>query len=258
MVDHGHGSKYARKKEEAVAALLTQPTIEEAARAAGIGTQTLIRWMKVPDFQVAYREARHAAVSQSNAQLQQFCSAAAMTLFKIMMDPKAPASARLRAADHILDHANQALESEDNKVRFAALEQAARQALESEEKARSEDRERSMLYWMAKFPDLMDDVPGKPEHCATSPSNENYKAWICEMPCTRCGVEGRSEAVHTGADVGKKESDYSCIPLCSNCHTDGQGAYHLVGEAIFERRFGVCCAQIVARLNREWKERQAA
>ncbi len=44
----GHGSKFGRKKEEAIAALLTQRNLEEAARAAGVGRQTLIRWLKIP------------------------------------------------------------------------------------------------------------------------------------------------------------------------------------------------------------------
>ena len=42
----GHGSKFGRKKEAAIAALLTQRNIEEAARVAGIGTQTLHRWLR--------------------------------------------------------------------------------------------------------------------------------------------------------------------------------------------------------------------
>jgi transposase-like protein len=54
----GHGAKFGRKKEEAIAAPLTQRNIEEAARTAGIGTQTLLRWLKVPEFEIAYREAR--------------------------------------------------------------------------------------------------------------------------------------------------------------------------------------------------------
>jgi len=53
----GHGAKFGRKKEEAIAALLTQRNIEEAARTAGVGTQTLLRWLKVPEFETAYREA---------------------------------------------------------------------------------------------------------------------------------------------------------------------------------------------------------
>ncbi len=121
----GHGSKFGRKKEAAIVALLTQRNLEEAARAAGIGTQTLIRWLKVPEFQAAYREARWAAVSQSNARLQQASGAAVSTLLKIMVDANAPASSRVRAADRVLDRAKQAIEIEDIEVRLATLEQAA-------------------------------------------------------------------------------------------------------------------------------------
>jgi hypothetical protein len=121
----GHGAKFGRKKEEAIVALLTQRNVEEAARVTGIGTQTLIRWLKVPEFQDAWREARRAALSQSAARLQQASSAAVSTLVKIMIDPNAPASTRVRAADRVLDHAKHALENEDIEVRVAALEQAA-------------------------------------------------------------------------------------------------------------------------------------
>ncbi len=124
----GHGSKFSRKKEEAVTALLTQRNVEEAARVAGIGTQTLIRWLKLPEFQSVYREARRAASSQSYARLQQASSAAVSTLLKIMVDANAPASTRVRAADRVLEHARQAIESEDIELRVAALEQAAERA----------------------------------------------------------------------------------------------------------------------------------
>ncbi len=121
----GHGSKFGRKKEEAIAALLTQRNVEEAARVAGIGTQTLHRWLKLPEFQAAYLEARRAAVSQANARLQQGSSAAVSTLLKIMVDLSAPAAARVRAADRILERAKQAIEIEDIEVRLTALERSA-------------------------------------------------------------------------------------------------------------------------------------
>jgi hypothetical protein len=120
----GHGSQFGRKKEAAIEALLTQRNVEEAARVAGIGKQTLIRWLKLPEFQADYREARRSVVSQTNARLQQASGAAASTLLKIMVDVSAAASARVRAADSVLDRAKQALESEDILVRLAALEQA--------------------------------------------------------------------------------------------------------------------------------------
>ncbi len=90
----GHGTKFGRKKEEAVAALLTQRNIEEAAKATGIAPNTLLKWIKEPEFQAAYREARRAAFGQAVARLQQGTSAAATTLLKTMIDPNTPASVR--------------------------------------------------------------------------------------------------------------------------------------------------------------------
>jgi transposase-like protein len=124
----GPGSKFTRKKEEAIAALLTQRNVEEAARAAGIGTQTLLRWLKVPEFQTAYREARRAAFSQSIARLQQATSAAVSTLLKVMVDPSTPPSARVRAADSVLDHSAKSIEIEDIEARVSELERAAADA----------------------------------------------------------------------------------------------------------------------------------
>jgi len=122
----GHGSKFGRKKEEAIIALLTQRNVEEAARSIGIAPKTLMRWMKEPEFAVSYRAARREAYSQSIARLQQAASAAASTLLKLMVDPSSPVSCRLRAADSILGHASKAIEIEDIEARVAALEQAAK------------------------------------------------------------------------------------------------------------------------------------
>ena len=60
-----------RHSHEHLAALLTQKNIEEAARSIGIGHATLLRWLKEPEFDGAYREARRAAFRQSVARLQQ-------------------------------------------------------------------------------------------------------------------------------------------------------------------------------------------
>ena len=118
------GSILGRKQEDAIAALLTQRNIEEAARTAGIGPRTLLRWLKIPEFKNAYREARRDAFGQAIARLQQGTSAAATTLLKVMIDPSAPASVRVRAADSVLNHAAKAIEIEDIEARVTALEQA--------------------------------------------------------------------------------------------------------------------------------------
>src|SRR5215469_11792656 len=87
----GHGTQFGRKKEAAIAALLTHRNIEEAAQSVGVSGVTLIKWMKVPEFDQAYREARRDAFRQSVAHLQQASGAAVTTLLKIMVDPGAPA-----------------------------------------------------------------------------------------------------------------------------------------------------------------------
>ena len=126
----GHGAKFSRKMKEAVAALLTQRNIEEAARSIGVSTASLMRWQKLPEFQIAFREARRAALGQAVARLQQGTSAAATTLLKTMIDPNTPASVRVRAAEAIFNHSAKAIEIEDIEARVAELERT----MQSEQK----------------------------------------------------------------------------------------------------------------------------
>ena len=121
----GHGEKFGRKKEEAIAALLTLRNTDEAARAIGIDPSTLLRWMKLPEFDAAFREAKRAAFSQAIARLHQMSSAAVTTLGKVMVDPSTPPATKVRAADSILGHTAKAIEIEDIETRVTALEQAA-------------------------------------------------------------------------------------------------------------------------------------
>ncbi len=124
----GHGAKFGRKLEEAVAAMLTQRNLEEAARSIGVGAATLLRWQKEPEFQKAFLEARRHAYSQSIARLQQGTTAAATTLLKTMIDPGTPASVRVRAAEAIFNHAAKAIEIEDVEARVTVLELASEQS----------------------------------------------------------------------------------------------------------------------------------
>lgn len=124
----GHGSKFGRKREDAIAALLTNRSTEEAARAISVSTKTLLRWLKEPEFQAAYREAKRASYGQSVARMHHLASAAVTTLGRVMLDASAPASTRVRAADSILGHTSKAIELEDIEARVAELERAAETA----------------------------------------------------------------------------------------------------------------------------------
>src|SRR5580704_19466289 len=114
--------KFGRKKEEAIVALLSQRSVDDAARVANVTPRTLYRWMKEPEFDAAYREARRAAFGQSVARLQQASGAAVSTILKLMLDPNVPASTRARCADSVLGHTAKALELEDIEARLSALE----------------------------------------------------------------------------------------------------------------------------------------
>src|SRR6185437_6065146 len=109
----GHGTKFGRKKEEAIVALLTTRTTEEAAAKINVSAKTLLRWLKEPEFATAYRDAKRYAYGQSIARMHHLSSAAVSTLGKVMLDPNSPAATRVRAADSILNHTSKAVEIED-------------------------------------------------------------------------------------------------------------------------------------------------
>jgi hypothetical protein len=115
-------AKLGCKKEEAIVALLSHRTIEDAARACNKRPRTLFRWLNEPDFRAAYQQARRIAFSQSVARLQQASSAAVSTLLKVMLDPASSASARVGAAKAVLDHTAKGIEIEDLEERLAAIE----------------------------------------------------------------------------------------------------------------------------------------
>lgn len=49
-----------------------------------------------------------------------------------------------------------------------------------------------------------------------------------------------------------KASDYSCIPLCSDCHQFAPASYHR-DRAAFLRRWKLDIPSLVARLNALWR-----
>jgi transposase-like protein len=98
--------------ELAIAALLSHRSVEDAARAVGVNTNTLLRWMKEPEFRTMYDEARRLVFSQSLGRLQEASGAAVTTTLKIMLDTNAPAGIRLRAAEIVLEQAAKAAELE--------------------------------------------------------------------------------------------------------------------------------------------------
>jgi hypothetical protein len=65
------GGKRPQREELALAALLTEPSIAAAAKAAGISESTLLRWMQDPTFRDRLRAARRSVVEDAVGRLQQ-------------------------------------------------------------------------------------------------------------------------------------------------------------------------------------------
>ena len=78
------GAKLNRSQERAIAALLTSPSVAEAARAAGVSQRSLFGWMKRPEFNRQYREARRQVIEHAVTLLQQATTKAAETLNRSM------------------------------------------------------------------------------------------------------------------------------------------------------------------------------
>ncbi len=120
----GHGEKLSRKMELAVAALLTHPTIPEAAKHTGVSEKTLWRWLRIREFKEAYREARREAVGRAVGQVQAAMAEGVEALRSVINDPQSGASARVSAARAVLDMGLKATEVEDLEARISAIENA--------------------------------------------------------------------------------------------------------------------------------------
>ena len=108
----GHGEKLTGQQEAAIAALLTESSIAAAALKTKIGAATLQRWLKLPAFDRAYRDARRQLVRDAVARLQGAVGEAVDTLRTIAKDGKKEAD-RVRAAVALLDHAFRGIEPPD-------------------------------------------------------------------------------------------------------------------------------------------------
>jgi transposase-like protein len=116
----GHGEKLSRKKNAAIAALLTQPTITAAAKDVGIDESTLRRWLKEPTFKREFRAAREDVVETAVGRLQQ-CAGKAVEALERNLASGHPAH-EIRAALGILGHAIEAIELLDLVERVGELE----------------------------------------------------------------------------------------------------------------------------------------
>jgi uncharacterized protein with ATP-grasp and redox domains len=118
-------------QHNALYALLTEPTIRQAAKAADVSERQVYRWLKTPAFADEYRAVRRAAMQQAIARLQQFSGHAAATLVQLMAVSN-PAAVRLAAAAKVLEFGIKGTEIEDLRDEIERLYALVREQMTDE------------------------------------------------------------------------------------------------------------------------------
>lgn len=130
-------TKLDRKQEVVIAALLSETSHAAAATKAGVSEATLQRWLRLPAFQTAYRQARRSIVEVAIGRLQQAASKAVDTLER-NLNCGNPGN-EIRAAQVILDNAVKAIELLDCVERIEELERIVLNPRLSESEADGEE-----------------------------------------------------------------------------------------------------------------------
>lgn len=116
--------KLPGRQEKALSALLSNPSVREAAKASGMAERTLFRYLRDPTFSERVREARRGLMDNLQTRLQAKAEGAAKILSDIAEDEGKPASVRVAAARIIIESALKSHEQTELIERLNALEQA--------------------------------------------------------------------------------------------------------------------------------------
>ena len=112
------------RRDRLIAALLTAPTHEAAAAAAGVDPSTLRRYLRTPGFVRAYRAARRRLVEAAVGRLQQVAGKAVDALERNLTCGR-PGD-EIRAAVAVLEHCQKGMELLDLADRLREVEAALR------------------------------------------------------------------------------------------------------------------------------------
>jgi hypothetical protein len=134
----GHGQKLGRKRELAVAALLSCSGVEEAAAQCGVSYRTLKTWLDLPEFVEAYRRQRRRVQEAAVNHLVRSVGAAAAKLQQLLDSNNETVA--LRAAVEILEQARAGLEQLDVVAELEEL----RRRIEGIEDVRRQGRGRQI------------------------------------------------------------------------------------------------------------------
>ncbi len=106
---------------ELIAALLSSPTIRDAADAASVSESTVYRRLRDSGFRRELKEQRLRVYSHALQRLQVSAEGAVEVLEEVMRDKGAPLSARIKSAVHVLELADKGPQPEMVDRRLQSL-----------------------------------------------------------------------------------------------------------------------------------------
>jgi hypothetical protein len=159
----GHGEKLSRFKEQAIAALLTSPTIKEAAAKAGVAESTVRRWLRDPVFWQAYAEEREHQLRAAVGELNEATTEALVILRAEARRPSNDPKTRVAAAKTILDIYLKEMARYDTERRLSGLE---RKMAGEQERNAEQATEESLGNGDGAEESGADRAEGVPEHGA--------------------------------------------------------------------------------------------
>ena len=104
--------------------LLLAPTIEAAAKAAGISSRTAYNYRQLPEFQAEYKRECAAMFSAAADDVRRYIPSAVQVLAGMMQNEYVDDADRIRAAKVILTDGLRMIEATDIEARLEALENA--------------------------------------------------------------------------------------------------------------------------------------
>ena len=114
------------KQWRCVRALLTRPTVAQAAVDCALSEATIYRWLATPAFRAALAQAEGEAVAAAGRKLVALAESALDTVAAVMTDPQAPDAVRVRAAEVVLNNLMKFREVIAFETRLADLEREVR------------------------------------------------------------------------------------------------------------------------------------
>jgi hypothetical protein len=111
------------RTEQAVVALLTSPTLEEASTQLGVTSRTLRTWLHEDEaLRLAYQDAKRQLMGHTLSRMQKITAAAVTRLETILENPEVKDAVAVGAARVVLDLALRAVVLEDLDQRITRVE----------------------------------------------------------------------------------------------------------------------------------------